>query len=170
MNLSQASNLEAPVVSGVTLDKDVAKITFLDLPFETSSVSGLFGSIAEVGVNVDIIVHNLPAPNSKTMHLGFTTTKGESKKAIEAAQKFWTNKGNRAPIQVTVEDSCAKVSVVGVGMRSHSGVAATAFNALSSEGIDIRMISTSEIKISCVISLDHAEKACQVLHKVFIES
>ncbi len=170
MNLANYNNLEAPAVSGVTLDKDVAKITFLDLPFDTAIVSGLFSAIAEVGVNVDIIVHNMPEPNSKTMHLGFTTSKGESKKAIQAAQSYWAHKYPQKALEVTVEDSCAKVSVVGVGMRSHSGVAATTFSSLSSAGIDIRMVSTSEIKISCVINSDHAEKACQVLHKVFVEN
>ncbi|MCX6117227.1 MAG: aspartate kinase [Proteobacteria bacterium] len=174
MNLANRENLEAPTVSGVTLDRDVAKISFLNLPFDTKIVSGLFAAIAESGVNVDIIVHNMPEPGSKTMHLGFTTSKGECKKAIHAAQRFWSDhiagpsqSGNT--LQVSTEEDCAKVSVVGVGMRSHPGVAATTFETLSHSGIDIRMISTSEIKISCVIDAKHAESACQALHKAFVE-
>jgi aspartate kinase len=168
MNLADINNLEAPAVSGVTLDRDVAKISFLGLPFDTTIVSGLFGAIAEAGVNVDIIVHNLPEPGSKTMQLGFTTSRGESGKAIQAARKFWDGKNPGKILDITAEDHVAKVSVVGVGMRSHPGVAATTFASLSEAGIDIRMISTSEIKISCVIDATAADEACKVLHRAFI--
>jgi len=164
MNLSDKSNLEAAVVSGVTLDRDVAKITLLGLPFDTKLVSKIFSSIAESGVNVDIIVHNLPEPGGKTMHLGFTTTKAEVDASLAAVKKVWEN----GSVDYTVENDCAKVSVVGVGMRSHPGVAATTFHALSQASIDIRMISTSEIKISCVVDASKADAACQVLHKAFI--
>jgi aspartate kinase len=164
MNLNDKTNLEAAVVSGVTLDRDVAKVTLLGLPFDTKLVSSIFSSIAEAGVNVDIIVHNLPEPGGKTMHLGYTTTKGEVDASLAAVRKVWS----KASSDYTVETDCAKVSVVGVGMRSHPGVAATTFHALSSASIDIRMISTSEIKISCVVDAAKADSACQVLHKAFI--
>jgi aspartate kinase len=164
MNLNDKTNLEAAVVSGVTLDRDVAKVTLLGLPFDTKLVSSIFSSIAEAGVNVDIIVHNLPEPGGKTMHLGYTTTKGEVDASLAAVRKVWS-KGSS---DYTVETDCAKVSVVGVGMRSHPGVAATTFHALSSAAIDIRMISTSEIKISCVVDAAKADSACQVLHRAFI--
>lgn len=170
MNLADTSNLEAPAVSGVTLDRDVAKITLLGLPFDTKIVSGMFGAIAEAGVNVDIIVHNLPEPGSKTMHLGFTTSRGEANKAINAAKEYWSNSNKTAKLDITSEDNVAKVSVVGVGMRSHAGVAATTFASLSNAGIDIRMISTSEIKISCVIDSAAADEACRVLHRAFIQA
>ena len=164
MNLSDKSNLEAAVVSGVTLDRDVAKVTLLGLPFDTKLVSGIFSAVAEAGVNVDIIVHNLPEPGGKTMHLGFTTTKGEVDASLKAVKSAWSRADH------TVEIDCAKVSVVGVGMRSHPGVAATTFQALSQAGIDIRMISTSEIKISCVVDAAKADEACRVLHKAFVSS
>lgn len=171
MNLADTSNLEAPAVSGVTLDRDVAKISLLGLPFDTKLISGIFGAIAEAGVNVDIIVHNLPEPNSKTMHLGFTTTRGEANAATKAAENYWASRsnGNRA-LSMQVETNVAKVSVVGVGMRSHAGVAATTFASLSNAGIEIRMISTSEIKISCVVDATTADEACRVLHRAFIET
>lgn len=164
MNLSDKSNLEAAVVSGVTLDRDVAKITLLGLPFDTRLVSKIFSAIAEAGVNVDIIVHNLPEPGGKSMHLGFTTTKAEVDASLAAVKNVW----NKGAGDYTVETDCAKVSVVGVGMHSHPGVAATTFHALSTAGIDIRMISTSEIKISCVVDSTKADDACKVLHKAFI--
>lgn len=164
MTLSDKSNLEAAVVSGVTLDRDVAKITLLGLPFDTGLVSKIFLGIAEAGVNVDIIVHNLPEPGGKTMHLGFTTTRAEVDASLAAVKKVW----HKGSADFTVETDCAKVSVVGVGMRSHPGVAATTFQALSSAGIDIRMVSTSEIKISCVIDASKADDACRSLHKAFI--
>jgi aspartate kinase len=164
MSLSDKSNLEAAVVSGVTLDRDVAKITLINLPFDTSLVSKIFSSIAEAGVNVDIIVHNLPEHGSKSMHLGFTTTRSEVEASLSAIRGVWS----RNSADYTVETDCAKVSVVGVGMRSHPGVAATTFHALSAANIDIRMVSTSEIKISCVVDLDKADDACQALHAVFL--
>lgn len=169
MSLADTSNLEAPAVSGVTLDRDVAKISLLGLPFDTAIVSKLFGAIAEAGVNVDIIIHNLPEPGGKTMHLGFTTSRSESETAIKAAKKYWSAHSQNTPLDLSVETNVAKVSVVGVGMRSHAGVAATTFASLSDAGIDIRMISTSEIKISCVIDSVHADRACQVLHRAFIQ-
>lgn len=171
LNLSDVSNMEAPSVCGVTLDRDVAKITLLGLAFDTALVSNIFTAIAKAGVNVDIIVHNLPESKSddrqrKIMHLGFTTTKGEVDQSINAIKSL----SQQEPLQFTVEDDCAKVSVVGVGMRSHPGVAATTFAALSAANIDIRMISTSEIKISCVVDASKADDACRVLHKAFVDS
>ncbi len=167
MNLTDKQNLEAPVVSGVTLDRDVAKVTLFGLPFDTRLISKIFGAIAEAGVNVDVIVHNvtdLKSAGAKTMQLGFTTTTGEAERSISAIKPFMGND----TLSHTVETDCAKVSVVGVGMRSHAGVAATTFTALSDSMIDIRMISTSEIKISCVIDAAKADEACRVLHKAFI--
>ena len=170
LNLSDVSNMEAPTVSGVTLDRDVAKITLLGLAFDTALVSDIFTAIAKAGVNVDIIVHNFPESKAgdlerKTMHLGFTTTKGEVEQSILAIKSIRRNE----PMEFTVESDCAKVSVVGVGMRSHPGVAATTFAALSGANINIRMISTSEIKISCVVDSVKADDACRVLHKAFVE-
>ena len=165
MSLGQIQNMEAPVVSGVTVDRDVSRVTLIGLPFDTQLVSKIFTAIAEVGVNVDIIVHNLPEPGGKAMHLGFTVSKGDVHQSINAIKKIW---GPNPELAYTIEDDCAKVSVVGVGMRSHAGVAATTFAALSRANIDIRMISTSEIKISCVVEDSKVDDAARVLHRAFI--
>jgi aspartate kinase len=170
MNLGNMSNLEAPSVSGVTLDKDVARISVQGLPMDSHYISGVFTAIATAGVNVDIIVHNLNEPGSKLMNLGFTTGILESEKAVDAVNKYWQTKSGPSKLNIMVESNLAKVSIVGVGMRSHSGVAASMFDALCSADIDIRMISTSEIKTSCVIPGKLGDLACQVLHKRFIET
>lgn len=170
MNFASLSDLEAPAVSGVTLDRDVAKITLNNLPSDSALISGLFAAVAEAGVNVDIIVHNLPDSDGKTMHLGFTTTRGEADNAIKAVKTYGTTHHSKIPFDISVDTNVAKVSVVGVGMRSHVGVAAATFSSLKSAGIGIRMISTSEIKISCVIDASQADLACQSLHKTFIEA
>ncbi len=166
MNLSDKSNLEAPVVSGVTLDRDVARISLTGLPMESRTIASVFSAVAAAGVNVDIIVHNLwdqsrgQAPG-KGLEIGFTTARGDVARSIEAVK-------NVCHAEVKVETDCAKVSVVGVGMRSHSGVAARTFSALVDAGIGIQMISTSEIKISCVVNSASADEACKVLHRSFI--
>ncbi|MEY4631515.1 MAG: hypothetical protein RIQ81_1635 [Pseudomonadota bacterium] len=162
MNLFDKNNLEAPVVSGVTLDRDVARITLNGVGTDSRSVSDVFGAVAKAGVNVDIIVHNLPEGAGQTMQIGFTTTRGDVERSIAAVKSV-------CKAEARVETDCAKVSVVGVGMRSHAGVAARTFGALVQAGIEIRMISTSEIKISCVVDSSKADEACQVLHKAFVE-
>jgi aspartate kinase len=169
MTLTDKKNLEAPVVSGVTLDRDVVKTTLLGLDADPKMISRIFSNMAEAGVNVDIIVHDLPRVDAshdqeRSMQLGFTTNKADADAALRALEPLMKAHGWRH----TIEGDCAKVSVVGVGMRSHSGVAATMFTALTQHGINIRMISTSEIKISCVVDAAEAERACRALHKVFI--
>ena len=169
MRLTDKQNLEAPVVSGVTLDRDVAKTTLMGLEPDPKVISRIFSDMAEAGVNVDIIVHDLPraghgADVENSMQVGFTTSAADADIALRALQPLIKTHGWRH----TVERDCAKVSVVGVGMRSHAGVAATTFTALAREGINIRMISTSEIKISCVVDANAGELACRALHKVFI--
>jgi aspartate kinase len=170
MNFASLSDLEAPAVSGVTLDRDVARITLMDLPYDAAIISGLFAAVAEAGVNVDIIVHNLPEHLGKTMNLGFTTSRGEAETAIKSVQNYWASHYPGIQLNVSVDRDVAKVSVVGVGMRSHVGVAARTFSTLSEAGIEIRMVSTSEIKISCVIDSSHADRACRDLHGIFIKS
>ena len=169
MRLSDKQNLEAPVVSGVTLDRDVVKTTLMGLEPDPKMISRIFSEMAELGVNVDIIVHDLPRLETSrgadsSIQLGFTTSAADATVALRALEPLIKTHGWRH----TVEADCAKVSVGGVGMRSHAGVAATTFAALSQEGINIRMISTSEIKISCVVDAAAADQACRALHKVFM--
>jgi aspartate kinase len=169
MKLTDKQNLEAPVVSGVTLDRDVVKTTLMGLEADPRLISRIFSDMAEAGVNVDIIVHDLPRLGvsrgaDNLMQLGFTTSAADATVALRSLEPLIKTYGWRH----TVEEDCAKVSVVGVGMRSHAGVAATTFTALAQEGINIRMISTSEIKISCVVDASAADQACRALHRVFM--
>src|SRR5690606_24626807 len=115
--------------------------------------------------NVDIIVHNL-TEGADTMRVGFTVATGEAEKAADGIRAL--AKSLDAPMQVEVEKGFCKVSAVGVGMRSHSGVAGRAFQALSDSQVPVHMISTSEIKISCVVAEGDGEKAVQALHREFV--
>jgi aspartate kinase len=157
-------NLEAPLVSGITLDRDVARIEVSHFPAESSLISKIFRTISEASVNVDIIVHNRPESADTQMSLGFTTTRSDLEAAIAAVKRACPG------AHVHTQQNLAKVSVVGVGMSSHPGVASATFAALTSSNIEINMISTSEIKISCVIDAAKADEACRVLHREFIDS
>ncbi len=157
--------LEAPLVSGITLDKNVVKISLKNLPSTISAITDLFEKIAKENINVDIIVHNA----DKERTLGFTIGKedlSKTWKSLEALKKDPDFKN----MTVESEEGLAKISAVGLGMRSYSGVAAKIFSALAKEGITIHMISTSEIKVSCVVSEGEGKKASQALHAAFFET
>ncbi|MFW7381842.1 MAG: aspartate kinase [Oligoflexus sp.] len=167
MAFSAEQKLEAPVVSGVTLDRNVARITLDRLPAKMDTIAEVFRNIAEQGVNVDIIVHN-KSEHRDCMRLGFTIGRPDLSRACEFLEQW---KQNVDPnIVLETEVGLAKVSTVGLGMQSHPGVACRCFEILSRNQVEIHMISTSEIKISCVISEADAEKAAQELHKGFIEA
>ena len=154
--------MEDVVLRGVSLEKNQAKITVLGVPDKPGIAAGLFSALAESGVNVDMIVQNVSAEGATD--LTFTLAKDDLKhaqKVIEAQVALIGAKGHKAL------DGIAKLSVVGIGMRSHSGVAATLFSALAQAGINIQMISTSEIKISVIINEKEGAKATQVVHDAF---
>ncbi|HUK55668.1 MAG TPA: aspartate kinase [Nitrospiria bacterium] len=155
-------DMEQVVVSGVTYDKNQAKITITGVPDQPGIAARLFGVIAEAGVNVDMILQNVSQEG--LTDISFTVPKGDARKAVEIAGKIAREIGAR---DVQLKEDMAKVSIVGVGMRTHSGVAAQMFAALSKEGINIMMISTSEIKISCVIDGKYTELAVRALHDAF---
>lgn len=167
MQYTEAQALEAAVVSGVTLDKNVAKFTLAGIDSSSAPIAKLFEKIAVLGVNVDIIIHNRRNAVDK-MSLGFTAGKEDIAKTLKAVEEWQEATGNSGS-QVEVDEELAKVSVVGLGMRSHPGVASKCFSVLQEQGIEILMVSTSEIKISCVIRAELAEKASQVLHSAFID-
>jgi aspartate kinase len=158
----EVPSMEDVVVSGVALDKNQAKLVVSDLPDRTGTAAQLFQTIADAGVSVDMIVQNIGREGKANMT--FTVTRDDVKRAetavkvafpqLEAGEGFEASK-------------IAKVSVVGVGMRTHSGVAATLFEALAEAAINIQLISTSEIKISVGIDPQDAEKAAQVVHRAF---
>jgi len=155
-------DMERVVVSGVTYDKNQAKITITGVPDQPGIAARLFGVIAEASVIVDMILQNVSQEG--LTDISFTLPKGDARKAVEIARKIAREIGAR---DVQMKEEIAKVSIVGVGMRTHSGVAAQMFAALSKEGINIMMISTSEIKISCVIDAKYTELAVRALHDAF---
>ncbi len=167
MSHAEADSIEALVVAGVTLDRNIAKITLSGLAKDSAVISEIFQKLGALGVNVDIIVHDKP-DTDHTMRVGFTVAKTDLEGAKRAIAKLMEEKRYPA-VTVSTESGLAKVSTVGVGMRSYSGVAGRTFGALTSHGISINMISTSEIKISVVVAEQDADKATSVLHKEFIK-
>ncbi|MBI3076754.1 MAG: aspartate kinase [Deltaproteobacteria bacterium] len=155
-------SMEDVVVSGVTCDRDEAKITVTRVADRPGLAARLFGPIAEAGIVVDMIVQNVSADEYTDMT--FTVTRADFRKAMELVRRTAAQIGAG---EVTGDEHIAKVSIVGVGMRSHAGVASRMFAALAREGINIMMISTSEIKISCVIEEKYTELAVRVLHDAF---
>ena len=163
--VEEEKSMDAVLVSGVTCEKGEAKITILKVPDRPGLAAQIFTPIAEANVVVDMIIQN--ASEDGTTDLTFTVPKADYKKAIAIVEK------TAAAIQakgVRVDPHMAKVSIVGAGMRTHAGVAAKMFQLLARKGINIEMISTSEIKISVVIAEKHSELAVRLLHSGFIEN
>jgi aspartate kinase len=157
--------MEKVVVSGVTVSKDEAKITVEDLPDTAGVAARLFAPLADANVSVDMIVQNQAYDG--TTDLTFTVPKGDRKRACEILRAKVPDLVGTTGERIAFDDEIAKVSVVGVGMRSHAGIAKTMFELLARENINIQLISTSEIKISCVVARKYAELAVQVLHEGF---
>jgi aspartate kinase len=156
------SDMEKVVVSGVAYDKNQVKVTVTGLPDKPGVAAQIFNEISSNNILVDMIIQNIGEGGLTDM--SFTVPRTDAKKIAELMKKVVaeiTAKG------VTVKEDIAKISIVGVGMRSHSGVAARMFSALAKEGINIMMISTSEIKISIVIDARYTELAVRVLHETF---
>jgi aspartate kinase len=156
------SRMEAVLVSGIAYDKDQARVTLRDVPDVPGIASNLFGPLAENGVVVDMIVQN-PSRDNKT-DMTFTVPRGDLDKTLELMVEI-QKQTNAA--EVLHDLHVCKVSAIGVGMRNHSGVAAQAFDALRRENINILMISTSEIKITCLIEEKYTELAVRTLHDAF---
>lgn len=158
----EAASMEDVVVSGVALDKNQAKIVVSDLPDLPGTAAKLFQSIADAGVVVDMIVQNI-GRNGKA-NMTFTVPHDDVQRARDAIIQSFP--GEEAGVLIESSD-IAKVSVVGVGMRSHSGVAATLFEALSAASVNIQLVSTSEIKISVGIDPEDAAEATRIVHRAF---
>lgn len=157
--------MEQVVVTGAVADKNQAKITITEVPDQPGIASTIFNKIAEDNINVDVIVQNVSKEGNTD--LSFTVQKTDIIKAKECCAKIASEIGAK---EVLANEDIAKVSIVGVGMRSHSGVAAKMFTLLADEGINLMMITTSEIKVSCVVDEKYAELAVQTLHKAFVEA
>jgi len=157
--------MEKVTVSGVTVAKDEAKITCEDLPDVSGVAARLFAPLADLNISVDMIVQN--QAHDGTTDLTFTVPKGDRKRAVEILKDKVPDLVGKDAAKIQFDDEICKVSVVGVGMRSHAGIAKTMFELLAKENINIQLISTSEIKISCVVARKYAELAVRVLHEGF---
>ncbi len=162
MVVDENSGMERLVVSGVTYDKDQARITLKKVPDKPGVAAKIFTPVADVGIVVDMIIQNTRAEGQTD--LTFTVPKASFNQALEMQKKIASDIGAE---NVFGDENIAKVSVIGVGMKDHSGVASKMFSALAKENINIMMISTSEIRISCIIEEKYTELAVRVLHSAF---
>ena len=162
MVVKEDEEMEGVVVSGVTYNKNEAKISIMRVPDRPGIAAKLFGAVAKDNIVVDMIIQNI-SQNGHT-DISFTVAKPDLRKALQIMDKVAKE---IVAEKVISDDKIAKVSLVGVGMRSHSGVASAMFDCLGREGINIQMISTSEIKISCVIDSKYTELAVRALHDAF---
>ena len=156
------ADMEGVMVSGVTGDRNQAKLTIVGVPDRPGIAARVFGAVANANIVVDMIIQNVS--QASMTDISFTVPKADLRNAVDLVQRLSQEIGARS---VAVTESIAKVSLIGVGMRSHSGVAAKMFEVLSREGVNIMMISTSEIKISCVIEEKYLELAMRTLHTAF---
>ena len=155
--------VEKRIVSGVAYSRDEAKVTLLGLPDQTGVPAMIFTKLADANVNVDMIVQS-QARTADTTNMIFTVGRRDAARAVEIM------KANQAEIgfeTLLYDDRIGKVSLIGAGMRSHPGVAARMFRALADEGINLRLISTSPIKVSCLIPRADVERAVRTLHAAF---
>jgi aspartate kinase len=155
--------VEKQVVSGIAYSRDEAKITLVKVEDKPGVAAGIFGPLAEASINVDMIVQNV-APDGATTDMTFTVTRAD----LDRAVKLLESKRDEIVYRELVHDAnVVKVSVIGVGMRSHAGVALSMFTALAEKGINIQVISTSEIKISVLINEEYTELALRALHTAY---
>lgn len=158
----EVEEMEDMVIRGVTMDRGEAKLTILHVPDRPGIAATIFGAMSDANINVDMIIQNVSAEGFTDV--SFTVSRDDLKAAVEVLEKVSSKIGARG---VTSDANIAKVSVVGVGMKSHKGVASTMFSTLAEEKINIEMISTSEIKISCVVDAADADRAARALHAAF---
>jgi aspartate kinase, monofunctional class len=157
--ITKEENMEAVLVSGIALDKNQARVTLRGVVDKPGIAAEIFSALADKNINVDMIIQNVGQDG--TTNLGFTVPQNELHIAKECMDKL------NASREILYNDEIVKVSVVGVGMKSHTGVASLAFSTLASEGINIQMISTSEIKISMIVDQKYGELAVRALHQAY---
>lgn len=162
ITFEEDDNMEQAIISGIAFNRDEAKVTVLGVPDTPGIAYQILGPVADSNIDVDIIIQNVGANN--TTDFTFTVHRNDYTRTLQLLRQIQPKIGAR---EVTGDDKIAKVSIVGVGMRSHVGIASTMFKTLSEESINIQMISTSEIKISVVIDEKYLELAVRVLHKAF---
>ena len=162
ITFEEDENMEKAVVSGIAFDKTQARINVRGVPDKPGIAYQILGAVADANVDVDMIIQNMG--NEGTTDFSFTVPRGDYKPTLELLSSL---KDSIGAAEVSGDDAVCKVSIVGLGMRSHVGIAARMFHALASENINIQMISTSEIKVSVLIDEKYLELATRVLHKEF---
>jgi aspartate kinase len=162
----ETQNMEDVVIRGVSLDKNQAKVTLVAVPDKPGVAAKIFKALGDAAINVDMIVQNVShGAGTPATDISFTVDKPELPKASKVIESIRAETGYR---EVIADEKIGKLSIVGVGMKSHSGVAGKMFETLAREGINIGMISTSEIKISVVIDLAKGEQAMKAVHAAFL--
>ena len=152
-------SMEGAIISGIALDKNQARVTIREVNDEPGVAAKIFNELSKNEINVDMIIQNIG--RNGTTHMGFTVPQNELDTAVKALKEILPN------LSIESDNNIVKVSIVGVCMKSHSGVAAKAFSTLADNGINIQMISTSEIKISMIVDAKYAELAVRILHEVY---
>ena len=162
--VGEEETVENPLITAVTHSTEEARITLLGVPDSPGVAGAVFGALAEAGVNVDMIIQNEPESECSRADMSFTVAAEDLRDARSALERIVEEQGIE---RIAWDEQMGKVSVVGAGMRSHPGVAATVFATLGEQSINIEMISTSPIKISCVVSADRVADAVKALHAAF---
>ncbi len=160
--VAEDETMERPLVTAVTHSDEEARVTLAGVENEPGMAGRIFTALAEANVNVDVIIQNEPVSTEHGADLSFTVARDDLPSAIETLEGVGLRSG-----EILTDEQIGKVSIVGAGMRSHPGVAAQVFTVLGDEGINIEMISTSPIKISCVISSERISDAVRALHESF---
>jgi aspartate kinase len=159
--VSEQETMERPLVTAVTHSAAESRVTLTGVPDQPGVAGRIFGALAEANVNVDVIIQNEPVSHSEGADMSFTVERDDLRTAVDTITAL------DADIGIVSEEKIGKVSIVGAGMRSHPGVAAKVFKELGDAGINIQMISTSPIKISCVVAAEHVPQAVRTLHEAF---
>ena len=161
--VGEEETMERPLITAVTHSRDEARMTLLGVPDHPGVAGRIFTALADANVNVDMIIQDEPEQDGVQAHMSFTVPRADLRVAQHALQPVIDEFGIRA----SEDPEMGKVSVVGAGMKSHPGVAAKVFATLGDQGINIEMISTSPIKISCVVTADAVDRAVRALHEAF---
>jgi aspartate kinase len=158
------ANVEQPIIAGVASDLSEAKITIVGVPDKPGEAAAIFETIAAAGINIDMIVQNISAAATGRTDVTFTAPKADARAAVDVLEAHQDAIGFETLI---ADEDIAKISLIGAGMRSHPGVSATFFRALATSGVNVEMITTSEIRISIVTRTEHAAIAVRALHTAF---